>query len=189
MALQRGVYRPRDAEHAVLHQVIAEHLEAFLRAVAEAGDGAGLPQFVEREFRESLTCGVFEHGVARFRCEGCARAPGTVLVQRTGVVSQLWWSPDDGARRASGGRGAAVGVGHDRKGKEVSFRRPLRTIFPSDSRSLSTCLTVLFLSPSEKYDVAHLSLCFVRSSPYHPDAVRRGELGSHRASQRGGVKT
>jgi len=26
----------------VLHQVIAEHLEAFLRAVAEAGDGAGL---------------------------------------------------------------------------------------------------------------------------------------------------
>jgi hypothetical protein len=73
MALQRAVYRPRDAAHTVLHQVIAEHLEAFLRAVAEAGDGAGLPQFVEREFREFLTCGVFEHGVARFRCEGCAR--------------------------------------------------------------------------------------------------------------------
>jgi len=57
----------------VLHQVVAEHLEAFLGAVATAGDGAGLPQFVEREFREFLTCGVFEHGVARFRCEGCAR--------------------------------------------------------------------------------------------------------------------
>ncbi len=67
------VYRPRDAEHTVLHQVIARHLEAFLGAVAAAGDGAGLPQFVEREFREFLTCGVFEHGVARFRCEGCAR--------------------------------------------------------------------------------------------------------------------
>ena len=37
------VYRPRDAEHTVLHQVIAEHLEAFLDAVAAAGDGAGLP--------------------------------------------------------------------------------------------------------------------------------------------------
>src|SRR5713226_7603589 len=73
MALQRAVYRPRDAAHTVLHQVIAEHLEAFLRAVVEAGDGAGLPQFVEREFREFLTCGVFEHGVARFRCEGSAR--------------------------------------------------------------------------------------------------------------------
>jgi hypothetical protein len=73
MALQRAVYRPRDAEHTVLHQVIAEHLEVFLRAVAEAGDGAGLPQFIEREFREFLTCGVLEQGVARFRCEGCAR--------------------------------------------------------------------------------------------------------------------
>ena len=48
-------------------------LEAFLGAVAEAGDGAGLPQFVEREFREFLTCGVFEHGVARLQCEGCRR--------------------------------------------------------------------------------------------------------------------
>ena len=73
MALQRAVYRPRDAEHTVLHQVVAEHLEAFLGAAAEAGDGAGLPQFVEREFREFLTCGVVEHCVARFRCEGCAR--------------------------------------------------------------------------------------------------------------------
>ncbi|HEV2056869.1 MAG TPA: transposase [Methylomirabilota bacterium] len=73
MALQREAYRPRDAEHTVLHQVVAEHLEAFLGAVATAGDGAGLPRFVEREFREFLTCGVFEHGVARFRCEGCAR--------------------------------------------------------------------------------------------------------------------
>jgi len=51
------VYRPRDAEHTVLHQVVAEHLEAFLGAAAEAGDGASLPQFVEREFREFLTCG------------------------------------------------------------------------------------------------------------------------------------
>jgi hypothetical protein len=51
MALQRAVYRPRDAEHTVLHQVVAEHLEAFLSAAPEAGDGAGLPQFVEREFR------------------------------------------------------------------------------------------------------------------------------------------
>ena len=67
------VYRPRDAEHTVLHQVIAEHLEAFLDAVAEAGDGVGLPQFVEREFREFLLCGVYEAGVARFQCEDCAR--------------------------------------------------------------------------------------------------------------------
>ena len=42
----------------MLHQVVAGYLEAFLRAVAEAGDGAGLRQFVEREFPEFLTCGV-----------------------------------------------------------------------------------------------------------------------------------
>ena len=67
------MYRPRDAEQTVLHQVIALHLEVFLDAVAEAGDGAGLPQFVERELREFLLCGVYEAGVARFQCEGCAR--------------------------------------------------------------------------------------------------------------------
>jgi hypothetical protein len=39
------VYRPRDAEHTVLHQVVALHLEACLGAVAEAGDGAGLPPY------------------------------------------------------------------------------------------------------------------------------------------------
>jgi hypothetical protein len=73
MACVAPVYRPRDAEHTVLHQVIGAHLEAFLRAAAEAGDGVGLPAFVEREFREFLTCGLFEHGVARLRCDGCAR--------------------------------------------------------------------------------------------------------------------
>ncbi|MFQ5830721.1 MAG: transposase zinc-binding domain-containing protein, partial [Candidatus Methylomirabilia bacterium] len=56
----------------MLHQVVREHLEAFLRTAAAAGEGVGLPQFVEREFREFLTCGVFEDGFARFRCDGCA---------------------------------------------------------------------------------------------------------------------
>ena len=96
MALQRAVYRPRDAEHTVFHQVIAEHLEAFLRAVAEAGDGGGLPQFVEREFREFLTCSVFEHGVARFRCEGCAREH-LVPFSCEGRA----WCPSCGGRRMS----------------------------------------------------------------------------------------
>ena len=52
----------------MLDQVIVPHLEAFLRAVAEAGDGTGLPQFMEREFREFLLCGVF------------TQAPGGALV-------------------------------------------------------------------------------------------------------------
>jgi len=88
------VYRPRDAEHTVLHQVVAEHLESFLGAVAEAGDGAGLPQFVEREFREFLRCGVYEHGVVRFQCEGCGREHLVpVSCKRRG------WCPSCGGRR------------------------------------------------------------------------------------------
>ena len=88
------MYRPRDAEHTVLHQVIAEHLEAFLGAVAEAGDGAGLPQFVEREFREFLLCGVYEAGVARFQCEGCAREHLVPL-----SCKGRGWCPSCGGRR------------------------------------------------------------------------------------------
>jgi len=72
MACVLPLYRPRDAEHTVLHAVIRDHLEAFLRTAAEAGEGTGLPRFVQQEFREFLTCGLFEHGVARFRCESCA---------------------------------------------------------------------------------------------------------------------
>jgi hypothetical protein len=112
MALQRAVYRPRDAEHTVLYQVVAEHLEAFLGAVAEAGDGAGLPQFVEREFREFLNVrrGRARRGAVSVR--GLRpRAPGAVLLQGARVVSEVWRPTDDGAGRTPGGRGAAAGAG------------------------------------------------------------------------------
>jgi hypothetical protein len=39
--MRRARVSARDAEHTVLHQVIALRLDAFLDAVAEAGDGAG----------------------------------------------------------------------------------------------------------------------------------------------------
>src|SRR5215813_6961327 len=94
MACVVPVYRPRDAEHTVLHQVIGEHLETFRHAAAEAGDGVGLPQFVEREFREFLLCGVFEAGVVRFQCEGCGRehlVPFSCKGRR--------WCPSCGGRR------------------------------------------------------------------------------------------
>ena len=57
MALQRAAYQPRDAEHTVLRQITALHLEAFLSVAAEPTT-ARLPQFVEPEFQEFLTCGV-----------------------------------------------------------------------------------------------------------------------------------
>jgi hypothetical protein len=72
VAQAQQAYRPRDAEHTVLYGVIREHLDAFLREAAAHSGGDGLPRFVEREFREFLTCGVLTHGFARFRCAGCA---------------------------------------------------------------------------------------------------------------------
>src|SRR5437867_9065409 len=73
MAVERAVYRPRQAECGVLHAVVRTHLETFLGEAAHRADGAGLPQFVEQEFREFLTCGILAHGFARLRCDTCAK--------------------------------------------------------------------------------------------------------------------
>jgi hypothetical protein len=54
-------YVPRDACHTVLHRVVLDHVETFF-AAARRADGTGLPGFVEREFREFLTCGVLAGG-------------------------------------------------------------------------------------------------------------------------------
>jgi hypothetical protein len=47
-------------------------MEELLREAAARTDGAGLPDFVEREFREFLSCGVLARGFARVRCGDCA---------------------------------------------------------------------------------------------------------------------
>ena len=57
-------YQPRDAEGTVLHRVVRENLETFLREASDHGDGDGLPRFIEREFREFLTCGALTRGFA-----------------------------------------------------------------------------------------------------------------------------
>src|SRR5207244_4441537 len=66
-----ATYQPRAAEGTVLHRVVRENLETFLREAGHRTDGGGLPRFVEREFREFLTCGALGRGFARVRCENC----------------------------------------------------------------------------------------------------------------------
>ena len=39
-------YQPRDAEGTVLHRVVRENLETFLREASDHGDGDGLPRFI-----------------------------------------------------------------------------------------------------------------------------------------------
>jgi len=62
----------------VLHHVVREHLERFLVETAAATDGAGVPRFIEREFRAFLGCGSLSRGFARVRCgdpNGWYRSP------------------------------------------------------------------------------------------------------------------
>ena len=66
-----GVYEPRSPVGTVLHRVVRTHLERFLAETAAASDGAGVPRFIEREFRDFLGCGVLARGFARVRCDAC----------------------------------------------------------------------------------------------------------------------
>ena len=87
----------------MLHAVIREHLEPFLRDVSARGDGSGLPRFVEQEFREFLTCGVLAHGFTRLRCPDCAferLLPFSCYAQRETICSSS--SASDGELRESG---------------------------------------------------------------------------------------
>jgi hypothetical protein len=59
-----GTYEPRATTETVLHQVVRAHLDRFLAETTIATDGAGLPRFIEREFRDFLGCGQLERGFA-----------------------------------------------------------------------------------------------------------------------------
>ncbi|MDP3769179.1 MAG: transposase zinc-binding domain-containing protein, partial [Dehalococcoidia bacterium] len=107
MAVERAVYRPRQPERGVLHAVVRTHLEAFLREAAHRADGAGLPQFVEQEFREFLTCGVLAHGFARLRCDSCALERLVPFSCKGRLLPELRGPAHDRARRAPRGRRAA----------------------------------------------------------------------------------
>jgi ribosomal protein S27E len=62
-------YIPRKPEETVLYGVVAEELETFLARRREREHP--VPRFVEKEFRDYLTCGILEHGFIRVRCDTC----------------------------------------------------------------------------------------------------------------------
>jgi hypothetical protein len=105
MALQRAVYRPRDGR---AHRAPPSHRRA--PGGLPARGGRGRRRRGPAAVRRARVPGV--PAVRRLRTQRGAvsvrglraRAPGTVLVQRPGVVSQLRGPADDGAGRPSGGR-------------------------------------------------------------------------------------
>ncbi len=66
------VYRRRRPTLTPLYPLVQNHLETFLAQAAESDAmGAGVPSWVERDFRAYLRCGILAHGFARARCAGC----------------------------------------------------------------------------------------------------------------------
>ena len=71
-SLPGNVYRPRRPPQTALYQAVQHHLETYVAQAAESDPmGYGLPEWVERDFRGYLECGILAHGFARARCEDC----------------------------------------------------------------------------------------------------------------------
>jgi len=68
--LVNPTYERRRPEDTILYKIIQQNLETFLSLVQEEC-GRSLPNFVEKEFREYLKCGILAHGFLRSKCEKC----------------------------------------------------------------------------------------------------------------------
>ena len=62
-------YARHGPEQTLLYQIVQTHTPAFL--VALAARERTLPDYVQREFEDTLTCGRLEHGFLRVRCADC----------------------------------------------------------------------------------------------------------------------
>jgi hypothetical protein len=65
-------YAQHRPERTLLYQIVAEHLESFLDE-ARSAYARGLPNYVERELRAYLACGIQAHGFLRARCRQCGK--------------------------------------------------------------------------------------------------------------------
>ena len=65
-------YRRRRPEHSILYRTVQQHFETWLAPCREGHDGDGpVPEYVEREFRRYLDCGILACGFARAYCDAC----------------------------------------------------------------------------------------------------------------------
>ena len=79
-------------EETLLYVVVAEQLETFL--ARQQARERPVPRFVEREFRDYLTCGLAANGFLRLHCDTCGH-------DRTLPFSckHRGWCPSCGGRR------------------------------------------------------------------------------------------
>lgn len=62
-------YQARQPEDTALYKVLAEHIETFI--AQREMDGKGLPEFVVKELRGFLRCGILQYGFLRTKCKAC----------------------------------------------------------------------------------------------------------------------
>jgi len=98
-ASRTAVYQPRRPERTVVYQVVQGHLETWLEETRSRDpDGEPVPAYIERDFRQYLTCGILAHGFARARCAHCGH---DFLVAFACKGRGVCPSPDPTARRHS----------------------------------------------------------------------------------------
>lgn len=72
IAAQARAYVPRAPTETVWNRVLRQHLETFLEAEKDPNDpSSGVPDFVERELRDTISCGSPALGFLRIRCSDC----------------------------------------------------------------------------------------------------------------------
>jgi len=81
LALEDPTYVRREPEKTLLYQVVSQNLETFLEQSRQ--DDRGLPEYVEKEFRRFLECGILAHGFARFRCDECGHSVAVAFSCKT----------------------------------------------------------------------------------------------------------
>ena len=65
-------YRPRRPSQSVLYRCVQQHFETWLAQCRDGHDDEwSVPEYVEREFRRYLDCGILARGFTRACCDAC----------------------------------------------------------------------------------------------------------------------
>lgn len=82
------IYKRHEPEKTLLYRVFQENLETFIAERRADTSRTPLPNFVEKELRAYLTCGVLEYGFILKSCEKCgADYPLAFSCKRRGVCT------------------------------------------------------------------------------------------------------
>ena len=133
-------YSRHDPEATVLHRVMREHFEEFLRYTREHYRKP-LPRYVEREFRRYLDCGILRLGLTRLRCGRCGKDMLVAFSCKTrGICPSC-----AGRRMAQAGVHLTDKVLPDAPVRQwvVSFPYELRALFAANASVLSAVIRIV----------------------------------------------